>query len=754
MSADLRVVALKLPSPLRAPCPSIIVVEVRNDGVDPAVPSPFDVAIDISNSIERPFVGRFFARVNHESGLAPGASVLVQVGVQFPCSSTVWVRADADVTRQIPNNAHTFLPFAVSATPALVPWLVTGLRVGLIDSLGTITWDPGILCPDKDLVVEATIGNQGCAATPMTQTAITLEDPSVGVLSSLQPTTPALVPGTSWTIQWKTQTPSGGPKTIVVRACADAMQIIVDQCSRSSLCAIVTTTQQAGSPLRLTLTIGGAGFVRPGEVPALSWRLVNDCADLGLVTVRILFGNTAIFTSQQPIGLRATAGEDLNPSQITIGPSIANAFWQFGMRTLTLEVTGTGLDSGPFRTTTSLDVRAETVDFTWFFPIPVGIFEPAWKSVYTVGFTFFNRAFATLTLTGVDCVEHPTDQNNTAMDVIRNLASGVTALGPVTPRMTMPPGIATGLFTMSQSWSWTGPPLFHQSGPTQRTFDYTLRFGMLDGFGNVYPPMTQEINTATVKVSTAKLSSQGLALGLCTAGYVLVAAGAVCAIIFPEWPAVLICVGIAATGMAMVIPGTLIGYDAMDPPVPDFNYHESAVSPHRGWELPPSESNPAIAVLNSLTQLLGRIDAAWRNAKQARDRALAAHIDGNEAARHRLRQECRSVLSLLRRAIAALPSVLSEAQAVFDERLGRWHTPDAPEAGDSLVAAARHFAEELHVPEADFAIVEEILHKASKADLTAGRQALSAGGLVSLGSLFESWLSAVEEEFAGFDFLK
>src|SRR5207249_7934232 len=47
MSADLTVLAVKLPPLLRAPCPLPVLVVIENIGTDPADRTPFDVTIDL-----------------------------------------------------------------------------------------------------------------------------------------------------------------------------------------------------------------------------------------------------------------------------------------------------------------------------------------------------------------------------------------------------------------------------------------------------------------------------------------------------------------------------------------------------------------------------------------------------------------------------------------------------------------------------------------------------------------------------------
>jgi hypothetical protein len=47
--ADLKVVFVKIPAPLLAPCPQSVEVTILNDGPDPADPAPFDVTLEVFN---------------------------------------------------------------------------------------------------------------------------------------------------------------------------------------------------------------------------------------------------------------------------------------------------------------------------------------------------------------------------------------------------------------------------------------------------------------------------------------------------------------------------------------------------------------------------------------------------------------------------------------------------------------------------------------------------------------------------------
>src|SRR5688500_100923 len=164
---------------------------------------------------------------------------------------------------------------------------MTALRVGLKDSVGTVTRDPTTFCPKTDLVVEAKITNRGCAASPTTTTVVTLEYPSfgTGALATSTIATPSIAPGATWTTTANFKMPAssfgGSTEPLAVHACADAKLAIPDQCDRNSLCALLTKPLASGASPKLSLAIGGRGFVVPGEIPTFFWSMQNDCADIG-----------------------------------------------------------------------------------------------------------------------------------------------------------------------------------------------------------------------------------------------------------------------------------------------------------------------------------------------------------------------------------------------------------------------------------------------------------------------------------------
>jgi hypothetical protein len=84
VSADLKVVDVVLPpGPLRAPCPVVVVVKVRNDGNDSAVPVPYDVTIQTGVSDAPSATFEVLVTDPEDQALSPGREIDVPVRVQF-----------------------------------------------------------------------------------------------------------------------------------------------------------------------------------------------------------------------------------------------------------------------------------------------------------------------------------------------------------------------------------------------------------------------------------------------------------------------------------------------------------------------------------------------------------------------------------------------------------------------------------------------------------------------------------------------
>ena len=133
MTSDLAVTKLLIPLPVRAPCPTRVLVEITNVGPDPA-PFPFDVAVDIPQNVEGPFVPQFAPTwIDGEGGLGPNQVRMVSFEITFPCQPQALLRATADYSQTVFGNIRKVRPTLVIPVSNIlqVAWLSTTLRVGL-----------------------------------------------------------------------------------------------------------------------------------------------------------------------------------------------------------------------------------------------------------------------------------------------------------------------------------------------------------------------------------------------------------------------------------------------------------------------------------------------------------------------------------------------------------------------------------------------------------------------------------------------
>jgi hypothetical protein len=234
LPADLTVVAVRLPTPLRAPCPVPVLVVIQNIGTDPADRTPYDVTVDLTIGEDYPG-GSFeeMVRTPEDQQLSPGRTIVVPVQVRFPCTLyPVMLRATVDKKQQIPNRKMPpTAPFkdVTGLMPAMVPWLVTSLRVGISDATGIVTFDPDGFCPGKPVVAEISIDNRGCVASKPSTTEVTLEDahsvPFPMPLATQTYVVPALAPGGNNARSLSFATPSSVTGTsgwLAVRVRADS----------------------------------------------------------------------------------------------------------------------------------------------------------------------------------------------------------------------------------------------------------------------------------------------------------------------------------------------------------------------------------------------------------------------------------------------------------------------------------------------------------------------------------------------------
>jgi len=213
MASDLQIQGIDLPSPVVGACPSDVTVRVINNGIHPApFPVPMAVCLEIRTASQDgpPAWSALLETPVETPPLQPGAvTKFVFKGVQFPCTPPVFVKATADCTMTVPNNARTAVDRVETITKIDgMPWLWTDIRLGLEDSTGFVTWSPAELCPGAIAVTEVTLRNRGCAPAPPSDTALKIRDGAGQAIGTPQTlATQGLAAGQTIVFRFKTTLP-------------------------------------------------------------------------------------------------------------------------------------------------------------------------------------------------------------------------------------------------------------------------------------------------------------------------------------------------------------------------------------------------------------------------------------------------------------------------------------------------------------------------------------------------------------------
>jgi hypothetical protein len=750
MSADLKVMAVSPPpGPLRAPCPVVVVVRIRNDGSDTASPVDFDVTIDLGVTDMPGATFETIVTDPEDMALSPGREIDVPVLVEFPCTSPVMLRATVDLKHRIPNNDRTAPSMTLTGlvtTP--VPWLTVTLRLGIRDAAGVVTFDPDVLCPGKFVVADIVIENKGCVPSKASKTDVTLEDanavPSPVALTNRKYLVPALPPSGSHHTSLSFPTPTLPATTsgaLAVRVCADTSVANPDQCDRTHLDVRIVKPFSAGGPPQLTLTGQGGGSIRPGEVPTVSWSVRNECSEIGTADVKILFGMppTELYRTQQMIPLGSTVGEDV---ALTIAPTIANAFWTFGVKDLELEISGNGPEGGPYSATGQLTVIPEAIDATWWRwgTAPTG----SWKSSYVVAGSFTNRGFAGQTFTALSAVEHPTDVTGTTQDV--TVTPSVSPIG----QFIAPNGSLGATWLRRQSWTWLALATALEVGPRSRTFSYVGNYALIDAFGNVYPALTTYESLVTVSVSSAKIRLRDGGRDLILAGLGFLAAAAVALATLPYPINAVLGAFIAACGMALIIWGTLSLYSANDPPVPDFREYGPVRVDPRAWTIPEPDDD-SLHALHTVALLVARAVSARVRAVRYRDLAWAAYVDGDQSRQVGYRDDARSALETLRRLTGATIDAADEANETFERILNELREPPTL---DDIREIVGRFEDDFGLNDEERTLIDERLASVDEQQLQQSLDLVRSNGIRLIGQYVKTIHETTAAEFAEREYLR
>ena len=166
-----------------------------------------------------------------------------------------------------------------------------------------------------------------------------------------------------------------------------------------------------------------------------------------------------------------------------------------------------------------------------------------------------------MTLTALTALEHPTDVMGTGED--KTAAPSSALLNP--PAM-------PGRFRDRRVWCGSKPGLGSRRGPPSKLDPVSVHSRMSQASAttlrSAYPVIVSAPTLVQVMVSSAKFSKRGWGSALVTIGIIFLAAAVVAFQVGGYgWIAAIV---LAAIGMALIIAGTFLLYEANDPPIPTF----------------------------------------------------------------------------------------------------------------------------------------------------------------------------------------
>lgn len=416
-----------------------------------------------------------------------------------------------------------------------------------------------------------------------------------------------------------------------------------------------------GPAASLIVNSASNSAIYPGQAILTSWRLRNDCSDVGNVVARILLKDTGDLlydsgASQGPIPAPplGEAGEDVVFLRPPAGSAVAAALYRVGNKTLRLEVTGSGRNPGPYVAEAPLVISPEIVDPTWW-NWGLTTSNPAWKDYYQVGGTLTNltRGGSQLDVLSADFSELDAAAVPTGNAFAAPVPAGLLAA------MARADFAWQGLI---QVWPWLDEGTHEIIAPTTKTFLYRAELRLADEYGNGYVMRSQ--HSLVSAVTDRKLLWATLALALLLIFFGLVAA-AIGALAIPViGPA--IAIGLAVLAAAAYFASLVALAIALDPPPPDFGYEIDEFSiPALPGEPLPAEYQP----LTSLTGILQRLTAGLQSIEISRRKLMGARIDNHENGIRLQSRRYQESLRLLREANLHLPAAAIEVQSLFGSRL-------------------------------------------------------------------------------------
>ena len=299
--------------------------------------------------------------------------------------------------------------------------------------------------------------------------------------------------------------------------------------------------------------------------------------------------------------------------------SIPNSLYTFGSKTLLLEVTGDGVDPGPFRAEGSLNIIRQSIDATWWQWITPVSNNVNWNQEYRLtGNLLNNSKWTTMKKADVKLSEYNKDYT----DFISK-ADEITHL--------IDPGSHSSITfkEIKQDWEWLKRPTYHLTGADlSKIFIYKSTFWFEDIYGNAYPEAWSTTVSFSVKISDGKIAAAIAAASAMVTAVGFTAAGiAAIAGIFTAASAP----GLFAAAAGFYVAAAASGEIAFDPPEPDPFFLDVVVV--RPPILPSGlHTDGSLAIIKSLLEIIDRIFASIQALNQIHCRILGAYQAGNNDA--------------------------------------------------------------------------------------------------------------------------
>jgi hypothetical protein len=237
-------------------------------------------------------------------------------------------------------------------------------------------------------------------------------------------------------------------------------------------------------------------FIYPGQEALAQWSIYfppSPDFDLGSTVVADIFLNDTLVYSSPQFPYKP----DDKLIQV-VKLVIPDELYRVGKKIAILEVTGDGVDPGPFIDDGELEVvRVPVQPGWWEWSCKVDTLNNAdWKQDLQLKGKFINKSGTTMKKADILLYE----EDREALGSFRSRGSiSIHVLDPGVTKEVSFPGVI-------HEWEWLTPVTFITKGPFSKIFNYHTSFSLEDIYGNAYPDVESRVASFEVKVPDKKIA--------------------------------------------------------------------------------------------------------------------------------------------------------------------------------------------------------------------------------------------------------